>query len=58
MFIGALLTVGDRWLAVSVPGVVAVVVVKLGLLVVLRALAAEGVEGGSEACGWVEGGRR
>ena len=52
------MTVGDRWLAVSVPGVVAVVVVKLGLLVVLRALAAEGVEGGSEACGWVEGGRR
>jgi hypothetical protein len=58
VFIGALLTVGDRWLAVSVPGVVAVVVVKLGLLVVLLALAAEGVEGGSEACGCVDGGRR
>lgn len=54
-----LLTVGDRWLAVSVPGVVATVVVKLGLLVVLLALAAEGVEGASEAgWGWVEGGRR
>jgi hypothetical protein len=54
-----LLTVGDRWLAVSVPGVVATVVVKLGLLVVLRALAAEGVEGASEAAwGWGEGGRR
>ena len=53
------MTVGDRWLAVSVPGVVATVVVKLGLLVVLRALAAEGVEGASEAAwGWVEGGRR
>jgi hypothetical protein len=46
-----LLTVGDRWLAVSVPGVVATVVVKLGLLVVLRALAAEGVEGASEVWG-------
>ena len=59
--VGAL-TLGDR-LVVSVPGVVAVVVVKLGLLVVLRPLAAEGVEGGSEAaaaaCGWVvDGGRR
>ena len=58
MLAGALFAVGDRWLAVSVPGVVAVVVVKLGLLVVLRALAAEGVEGGSEAWGWVDGGRR
>lgn len=55
---GADLRFGDRFVVVSVPGVVATVVVKLGLLVVLLALAAEGVEGGSEACGWVDGGRR
>ena len=59
MLAGAL-TVGEK-LVVSVPGVVAVVVVRLGLLVVLRPLAAEGVEGGSEAAGgccWADGGRR